>query len=222
MLFNLGPDIILNRTQLGVGAFILPVNTQAYQIELPPNAKLAGIRFHPGYGGSILGRHSDKPMPIAKTHDLFRASKGAFIHLSNTTDETEQLSILQPWLDVSLANRPLIPDSLENAIHYLRLPLPLKELEHHVGKSNRQIERQFKTWLGITPKHLQRIFRVKQAIEYLRLSSPTDLAQMSLDMGFSDQAHMTREFQRIARTTPGQFITNQRISKKQTARLCVR
>ena len=71
--------------------------------------------------------------------------------------------------------------------------------------SQRQIERQFQQWLDMTPKYYQRISRVKSALKILKLQPTTELADLALTIGFSDQAHMTREFKYIAKITPKQY-----------------
>ncbi|MFM2652319.1 helix-turn-helix domain-containing protein, partial [Vibrio alginolyticus] len=72
--------------------------------------------------------------------------------------------------------------------------------------SQRQRERNFQKWLGITPKHYQRIKRVKHTLEQLRAQPDLTLSELALEQGFSDQAHMTRECKQIARMTPKQYV----------------
>ena len=78
------------------------------------------------------------------------------------------------------------------------------QLSESIELSQRQIERLFKLWLGMTPKHYQRILRIKKAIYFLRLHRNVNLADVAQQFGFSDQAHMTWEFRTIACITPGQ------------------
>jgi len=67
------------------------------------------------------------------------------------------------------------------------------------------LERQFKSFPGMSPKYYQQIQRVKQALEDIKNRPDTDLVELALEHEFSDQAHMTREFKRIARITPNQY-----------------
>ena len=90
------------------------------------------------------------------------------------------------------------------------------ELSRDIPLSQRQIERQFHRWLDMTPKYYQRISRVKKALNRLRYSPTTALVDLALSHGFSDQAHMTREFKYIAKITPKQYaqqVTNDRNDK---------
>nr|WP_001897448.1 helix-turn-helix domain-containing protein [Vibrio cholerae] len=57
--------------------------------------------------------------------------------------------------------------------------------------------------MNISPKQYQRILRVQRTVNYLRQNKGVSLVEVSQQFGFSDQAHMTREFRAIACITPG-------------------
>lgn len=82
----------------------------------------------------------------------------------------------------------------------------VSELAAHVGWSPRRLERGFAAHLGLAPKVLLRIARVQRLIG--RLTEPRaqpPLAALALDAGFADQAHMTREFTRLAGVSPARY-----------------
>ncbi|MDX1953585.1 MAG: AraC family transcriptional regulator [Verrucomicrobiota bacterium] len=71
-----------------------------------------------------------------------------------------------------------------------------------LGLSYRQILRRFYEATGLTPKEFARLRRLRHAcVEALRKAAPA-WADLSAATGFSDQAHMTREFQDIYGWTP--------------------
>lgn len=53
---------------------------------------------------------------------------------------------------------------------------------------------------------LTRISRFQVAVETLADSASPSLAELAADTGYSDQAHMTREFRALADLTPGQAL----------------
>jgi transcriptional regulator GlxA family with amidase domain len=57
----------------------------------------------------------------------------------------------------------------------------------------------------MTPKYYQRILRVKHAISFIKLNPQATLVDVTLENGFTDQAHMTREFTYIAKITPKKY-----------------
>ncbi len=74
--------------------------------------------------------------------------------------------------------------------------------EQHV--SRRQLERDFGKWLGTSPRHLARVARV-QAVSR-RAQAGAGLADIAADVGFADQAHMSRVVQQLTGLTPRRFV----------------
>lgn len=73
--------------------------------------------------------------------------------------------------------------------------------EQHV--SRRQLERDFRQWLGTSPRHLAQVARV-QAVSRKAQTGAT-LADIAADVGFADQAHMSRVVRQLTGLTPGRF-----------------
>ena len=73
------------------------------------------------------------------------------------------------------------------------------------GVSMRQLERQSQHWTGLLPRKLVRLARFQNALRSLRQSSTRPLAQIAVETGYSDQAHLTREFRRLGGVTPSVF-----------------
>ena len=79
------------------------------------------------------------------------------------------------------------------------------DLANKLGVTRRQLERQCRRDLGISPKMLARILRFRRAASLIargRVRSGADLAAAG---GYVDQAHLIREFQEFAGTTPRLF-----------------
>lgn len=71
--------------------------------------------------------------------------------------------------------------------------------------SERQFERHFKKHMGLSPKLWLRIKRFEDALVSMAIDQDgelTGLGGIAADTGFSDQAHMSREFRAISGATP--------------------
>lgn len=80
--------------------------------------------------------------------------------------------------------------------------------EQHV--SRRQLERDFRQWIGTSPRHLSQVARV-QAISR-RARSGATLADIAADLGFSDQAHMSRVVRTLTGLTAARYARGRRSS----------
>ncbi|MBE4594425.1 AraC family transcriptional regulator [Vibrio navarrensis] len=205
IVFHLGGEVTLGEKPLTHGVLVSPVEKQSQQITLFPGATLAGIRFHPAIGYGVLGQHFDRLTLLERPEDQRFRLYDLYDTLQSHSDNASRIDTLYTWLNDNVQRTDLIPSSLEQALECIQLDITLGELDEQIALSQRQIERLFKHWMDMTPKQYQRILRVKKAIDYLRQYKCARLVEVSQQFGFSDQAHMTREFRAIARITPGKL-----------------
>ena len=77
-------------------------------------------------------------------------------------------------------------------------------LASHVGGSVRTLHRRMRTLTGFPPKRFLTMQRFRRSV-YEIATRDTGLSSIAADLGFSDQAHLTREFRRHAGVSPGSF-----------------
>ncbi|WP_084456505.1 helix-turn-helix domain-containing protein [Desulfogranum mediterraneum] len=71
--------------------------------------------------------------------------------------------------------------------------------------SSRQLERTFTKRIGIPPKQLCRLIRIKQVLRRIQ-AGEKDLASMAVAAGFFDQAHCCHAFKASTGSSPGEFL----------------
>jgi AraC-like DNA-binding protein len=102
---------------------------------------------------------------------------------------------------------PIRHRAVRRAVELLRErwaePVTLPELAVHAGLSPSALVRQFHRELGLPPHSFQLNIRVLQARELLRRGRPP--AEVALETGFYDQAHLTRVFKRAVGVPPQRF-----------------
>jgi AraC-like DNA-binding protein len=84
--------------------------------------------------------------------------------------------------------------------------LGVEGLARTVATSPRHLRRLFQDWVGMSPKRFARIARVQAALRRLSAEPDTELAGLAAELGFADQAHLTREVRALAGTTPGRLL----------------
>lgn len=85
---------------------------------------------------------------------------------------------------------------------------PIRQLAEAVGWRPRQLEYRFREQIGLSPKVTARVFRFRHAVRLLTDGwTPKRTAAAG---GFSDQAHLTREFKTLAGLTPAVFAARTR------------
>lgn len=151
---------------------------------------------------------TDRRLPL---RDIVSGAAEADLHaqLVDAEPGPARCSALGHWLESRLRERrPLEPAARRAAAAAMQL-LDGDEaggsgaLARRHGSSRRQLERDFRRWLGVSPSAYARLARFQRAAAALGSGgAPADVAAAA---GFSDQAHMTRVFRDTAGLTPGRL-----------------
>lgn len=81
---------------------------------------------------------------------------------------------------------------------------PVTRVMSASGMSERSFQNAFKRRVGLSAKEFARIQRLQATIRMLD-DGAHSMADLSVDRGFSDQAHATREVRRVTGTTPARL-----------------
>jgi AraC-like DNA-binding protein len=84
-------------------------------------------------------------------------------------------------------------------------PRHVGDVAHQLGTSSRTLERVALRYTGFTPAALIRRRRLQDAADRLRRDPTIDLSRLARDVGYSDHAHLTREFHRVLGFTPSVY-----------------
>ncbi|HET6774577.1 MAG TPA: helix-turn-helix transcriptional regulator [Acidimicrobiales bacterium] len=84
--------------------------------------------------------------------------------------------------------------------------LTVDDVAREVGATARQVQRRFADHVGIGPKAVIRRYRLYEAAEQARGGGPVDWAGVAASLGYSDQAHLTRDFTASFGMPPGRYL----------------
>ena len=82
--------------------------------------------------------------------------------------------------------------------------LTIKELAVEVGVHVRTLERLFRAELGLSPKRMMRLIRVRKLMSHIHESRFKTLTDLAYACGYGDQSHMIREFKQLTGRLPGE------------------
>jgi AraC-like DNA-binding protein len=97
---------------------------------------------------------------------------------------------------------------LSKAGHALRRgngSLLVREIAFEAHSTVRSLERKFKRSAGHSVKDVSALMRFEQARNRLWIDPRTSLARLAQDVGYADQAHLSRDFKRYSGVTPTVF-----------------
>lgn len=80
-----------------------------------------------------------------------------------------------------------------------------KELEHFTGYSERQIERKFQQYMGLSPKKYSNIARLHYFLSLMKINTEENITNLSYHAGYADQSHLIKEFNNNIGLTPSEY-----------------
>jgi AraC-like DNA-binding protein len=99
--------------------------------------------------------------------------------------------------------RPLDRDpALEFAVGALDRGATVAAVLSRIGGSSKRFLRAFAERVGLTPKRFERIRRFRRVVDSIELGRPVAWAQIAIECGYYDQAHLINDFREFSGITP--------------------
>jgi AraC-like DNA-binding protein len=195
------------RRMLQPRSFLVGALTRSIHVKPAGRVRTMGVRFRP-FG---LSAFAEMPMQelTDETTSLADVWKGAAGRLEEAlaeakTDEERARRAERFLLDRLRQGRvDLAIEGCVSEILRARGQSRMEPLAQRTGLSPRQLERRFKTAVGIPPKSLARIVRFQEVLR--RSPGEGAWAHLALDCGYYDQAHLLRDFRDFVGVAPRRF-----------------
>jgi AraC-like DNA-binding protein len=92
--------------------------------------------------------------------------------------------------------------------------IPVSKVATAAHATVRTLERKFKQSSGYTVKDVSGLMRFEQVRNQLWLYPNSNLAGLALELGYTDQSHLSREFKRYSGITPAAFARKAKKGKR--------
>jgi AraC-like DNA-binding protein len=205
------PDGCIDLVVLGGNVVLAGPATRPVRLELMPGSVLAGVRFRPGAAPPLLGVSAaelrDLEVPVG---DLWGRPGAEIAERSmEAPGPAEQLKVLTDAVAERVGGAAVDPVATGIAAMLARRPaVPVRSLADQVALSERQLRRRVEDAVGYPPRTLARILRFQRFLRLAR-AVPTgrrDLAGLAAEVGYADQAHLTRESRQLGGLPPGALL----------------
>lgn len=168
--------------------------------------EIIGIRCFPWTVFDVLGLPSDKEGVRIIEHSIARlqSTLADFIRAGKIEEAVAQ--VRQYFLDARLGmdtDRTLVKAGV--AMREANGAMPVSQVAAAAHATVRTLERKFRKSAGYTVKDVSGLIRFEQVRNHLWLHPDANLAGLAHELGYTDQAHLSREFKRYSGTTPAAF-----------------
>ena len=124
--------------------------------------------------------------------------------------DVERILTLNDFLEKRrLPQSPLI-DYVDYTIQQIKATngnLSINQLEQKLGIGTRQLERLFRTKMGLSAKEMCKMIRLNFAFSSLQLEPDLSLTSLSYDAGYYDQSHFNKDFKSLTGLNPSKLLS---------------
>src|SRR5882757_3511186 len=198
-------------TQLYGMAVFSGARSNCFTIDSNQQERVAGVQF------AAAGAFPFFRMPMSELEDAsfdmaeLWGQEAGYVRERVLAERTPQAMLRV--LEQCLIERLRTPECLHPAVVYMAGELDIcdgrqrvQAVTGKIGMSQRRVARLFHEQVGVSPKTFHRVRRFQHTLQRLRGVRDVDWADLAVECGYYDQAHLSRDFRQIAGMTPSTYL----------------
>ncbi|MGW4767410.1 helix-turn-helix domain-containing protein [Nocardia sp. NPDC004278] len=200
-------DAVGRRT---LGGFVAGLPIEAMRVR-GERAACIEVRLSPIQAYSLLGiSPTDLGRGVVALEDLWGLrARRLREQLASTPTWDERFALTKSFL--AQCDRPMRTPDPEVLAGWNRIltsggQVKIGELAESVGWSHKRLWARFESQIGLTPKRAAMLVRFRSAVDGLLAGRPA--ADVAVDCGYTDQAHLCRDVSIFADRTPGSLTAH--------------
>jgi len=184
--------------------------SRSFQIDPSQSTAVIGVRFRPGAARVFyrVAAHELHNTDIALS-DLDRAEADRLLNeICSARGAEAQLRAMERYLNGKLMNAATIHPVVGYGVEQLSRAggaERVRRIQADTGLSHTRFIQLFREHVGLTPKLFCRVRRFQGLIERIQKGLPVNWAELAVDCGYFDQAHLIRDFRAFAGLTPLEY-----------------
>ncbi|MEL6184114.1 MAG: helix-turn-helix domain-containing protein [Myxococcota bacterium] len=181
--------------------------TQLWVNRLEGRGVVRGLKLKAGAAGALLGDAARLTDRVAPVRDFFADAPSRSGLTDRPEDDAEALKRLTTWLRRHLSPRPDTAAGMEACVRVRAEGeiLRVDQLAAALGRTERSVQRLFRSQVGASPKFVIRRHRLQEAALRLERGEASSLTELAHDLGYADQAHFARDWKAATSTSATTF-----------------
>ena len=193
------------------GAGIYGVDRALFTRMLAGSGVALGVRFRAGcfrpFWQAPISQLSDRVVPAARLFGpLAEKTRQAIIGASD--DDAEMTGHAEALLCSALPEPDPVASQVAGLVDLITSDPLLRRVDQLAlvsGLSVQSLQRLFADYVGVGPKWVMRRARLQEAALRADSGDVVDWAKLAFDLGYADQAHLTRDFTDTIGVPPGRY-----------------
>jgi AraC-like DNA-binding protein len=190
---------------LDLGTAVIGGVRSTYYVKEVRPARTIGAQLHAAASLPLLGipahEFADRHTRLDEVWGAAAASLRA--RLQDARSPADALACFEAALEARLPRLRGVHPAIAHALGRFDELAHVGDVVEDTGLSHRHFLTLFQEAVGLAPKRYCRVLRFQRAIAGVLAGEP--LGIVAIDAGYSDQAHLTREFRELAGVSPGAY-----------------
>jgi AraC-like DNA-binding protein len=219
IIFHFGTDLSSSRNgnlQPLPSPFMIGLLNQPVIFNTKNRLEIIGVRCFPWTVFDLLGLSPDKDGVRIIEHPIAQLQSRLAAYIIGGQIEEAIDALKQYFLDVqSLVTTDAVLFKAGKAMRDANGAMSVSQVAEASHATVRTLERKFKSAAGYSVKDVSGLIRFEQVRNQLWQNPGANLAGLAHELGYTDQAHLTREFKRYTGTTPAAFARKAEKDKRE-------
>lgn len=149
---------------------------------------------------------------VVSLDDVWGPARSLRSDLLDADDAAAKLDLAEAVVRAGLRTGDGGLDRCERAVAALETDptRPIGDIADELGVSHGHLDREFTRVVGLTPRALARLLRVRRLLAGIDVNGAVGWADLAYELGWFDQAHLIRDFKRHTGVTPTEYLAAQR------------
>ena len=202
-------------------AEIESVSTRRFVRRLEGRGQVLGVKFRPAGFRPMLGRPvstvTGRRLPAAEVFGTAADDLGA--SLGAADDVNVRIAEVEAFLRSFVRTHAIRPHAMTAVVNQIvesidadRSMTRVDDLAARLCVSTRRIQRLFAEHVGLRPKWVINRARIHDAVALAAVGETVDWSRLAVDLGYSDQSHLIREFRSAVGRSPAAYARQTRLS----------
>jgi AraC-like DNA-binding protein len=192
------------------GSTIFGVDRRLFVRRIAGRGQVLGVRFRPGgfrpFWDAPVSRLTDRTVPAVEVFGA--ATAAARRAIMSAPGDPAMVAVAEEFLTAVLPDRDPAAELVAAMVARINADPALTRVDQlaaATGLSVRRLQRLFAEYVGVGPKWVMRRARLHEAAERADRGADVAWAAVAADLGYADQAHLTREFTAMLGIPPARY-----------------
>lgn len=204
------PHPSVNVTAMAAQAHVTGLTRSRYDRTLTDADHVVGARFRPGCFRPFLASAVSSLTDTHRTvRDVFGRDDTALRRaVAAASSRGELVDLLEGFLLAGLPARDPVAEEVAGIVDAIAAQPSLVRVDDLAGRlhtTTRRLQRLFAEYVGAGPKWVIRRCRLQEAAARAAASADLDWAELAAELGYADQAHLTRAFTATIGCSPAAY-----------------